>query len=278
MSRKNIFEIARQTFDLSLEIKRIRRLFEDDETIYESSHYYTLVGYVRQKGFSKWPNRGHCIDVKDYLSMFDMENLWSAAVNNPQDMLILIEIVYNFWHIALHDGAGYYTGTHQSRNFMLLKTIMDDLLAHFNYTALYFEVSRQLIVIEDKPGVTAVAEIVEPELSYQILRYNHYLLKGNLEEKRRILVAIGADLEPQRAEIAKADKSLDDIFFLLNNLHLRHNNTAPGDKNFRQVVADMDDATLEAWYDDLYQIMLQAYLKLDQVDISARVMALKQSL
>lgn len=278
MSRKNIFEIARQTFDLSLEIKRIRRLFEEVETVYRDGYYYTLVRYVRHKGFSKWPNRGHCIDVTDYLSMFDLEKLWSAAVNNPHDMLILIEIVYDFWYIALHEGADYRAGTQQSRNFVLLKTIMDDLLAHFNYIARYFRDSRQLIVIEDKPGVTAVAEIVQPELSCQILRYNHYLLKGNLEEKRSILVAIGADLEPKRAEIVKADKSLDDIFFLLNNLHLRHNNTTPGDKNFRQVVADMDDATLEAWYDDLYQMMLQTYLKLDQVDISARVVVLKQSL
>ena len=36
-------------------------------------------------------------------------------------------------------------------------------------------------------GLTAVAEIVDNDLGYKVLRYNHYMLKGDLEEKKGIL-------------------------------------------------------------------------------------------
>lgn len=68
------------------------------------------------------------------------------------------------------------------------------------------------------------------------------------------------------------------ILHLLNNLHLRHNNKVYGDKNYRKVVADMDDSTLEHWYDELYQMILLAFLQLDQVDRNAKILELKQTI
>ena len=46
---------------------------------------------------------------------------------------------------------------------------------------------------------------------------------------------------------------------------------------YKQAVAEMDAATLENWYDELYQMMLLAYLQLDQVSRNAKVKALKQT-
>lgn len=50
------------------------------------------------------------------------------------------------------------------------------------------------------------------------------------------------------------------------------------DKNYRKVVADMDDSTLEHWYDELYQMILLAFLQLDQVDRNAKILELKQTI
>ena len=83
-------------------------------------------------------------------------------------------------------------------------------------------------------------------------------------------------MEPKRNQIAAIDKALEDgIFYILNNLNLRHNNKTEGDKHYKQAVAEMDSATLENWYDELYQMMLLAYLQLDQVDRNTKVKALK---
>ena len=154
---------------------------------------------------------------------------------------------------------------------------MDDCLMQYNYKGEYFRDLEQLIVIEDKPEATAVAEIVAKETAHKVLRYNHYMLKGDLEAKKEILLAIGADLEPKRGQIKVIDKDLEDgIFYILNNFHLRHNNKAVGDKRYKQAVAEMDENILEYWYDELYQMMLLAYLQLDQMERTAKIKEIKK--
>ena len=277
MSRKNIFEIVAGDFDVSREISRIKRLFEAEYTVsIEYLNHCTVLSFVKSVGFSHWKNRGRCVDTDDFLGLLGYKELWKTAQSNLQDMLTLIEIVYNFWHIADAHTSSKYCYDQYGRDFNLLKKIMDDCLSHYNYKGEYFPELEQLIIIEDKPETTAVAEIVEKEISYKVLRYNHYMLRGDLQAKKDILLALGSDLEPMRDQIRTIDSDLEDgIFYILNNLDLRHNNTTAGDKKYKQAVAEMDDATLESWYDELYQMMLLAYLQLDQVERNNKVKALK---
>lgn len=277
MSRKNIFEMVADYFDVSIELDRMYRLFEDKATILVHNKYYSLYEYIKQRGFATWNNRGRCVDLNDFLSLLEYDRLWRGAKTDVRDLFTLIEIIYNFWHIADRKVDASHGSGETVRDFRLLKKIMDDCLAHYNYKGEYFWLSEQLIVIENKPEATAVAEIVHTDLSYKVLRYNHYMLKGDLQAKKDILLALGADLEPKRAQIKAIDKDLEDgIFYILNNLNLRHNNTVEGDKHYKKAVAEMDSVTLENWYDELYQMMLLAYLQLDQVDRNTRVKALKQ--
>ena len=278
MSRKNIFEMVAEVFDISIELDRIHRLFENKTTVCAHSRYYSLYDYIKYRGFSTWSNRGRCVDLNDFLSLLEYDRLWCGAKTDVQDLFTLIEIIYNFWHIADRKADASQGPGEAVRDFRLLKKIMDDCLAHYNYKGEYFRNLEQLIVIEDKPEATAVAEIVDNDLSHKVLRYNHYMLKGDLKAKKDILLALGADLEPKRRQIQTIDKDLEDgIFYILNNLNLRHNNKTEGDRNYKQAVAEMDTATLENWYDELYQMMLLAYLQLDQVSRNAKVKALKQT-
>lgn len=278
MSRKNIFEMVAEVFDVSIELDRMHRLFEEKATLCTHSRYYSLYDYIKYRGFSTWSNRGRCVDLNDFLSLLDYDRLWCGAKTDVQDLFTLIEIIYNFWYIADRKAGASYGSGDSVRDFRLLKKIMDDCLAHYNYKGEYFRDLEQLIVIEDKPEATAVAEIVDTDLSYKVLRYNHYMLKGDLQAKKDILLALGTDLEPKRGQIKAIDKTLEDgIFYILNNLNLRHNNKAEGDKHYKQAVAEMDSATLENWYDELYQMMLLAYLQLDQLARNTKVKELKQA-
>jgi hypothetical protein len=278
MSRKNIFEMVADIFDISIELNRMFRLVEKKGTIYFQHHTYTLRDYIKYYGFPKWRNRGRCVDLTDFLTLLNYDDLWTNAQTDVQDLFTLIEIVYNFWYIADQTVHASNRFGDDGKDFLLLKKIMDDCLAHYNYKAEYFPDLEQAIVIEDKPEATAVAEIVDNETGYKVLRYNHYMLKGDLQAKKDILLALGANLEPKRKQLQTIDKDLEDgIFYILNNLHLRHNNKCKGDKNYKQAVADMDAETLETWYDELYQMILLAYLQLDQVDRNAKVKALKQA-
>lgn len=281
MSRRSIFEMISETFNLAHELQRIKRLFEKEYPIFvfNDGMHYSVRGYVRKYGFYQWRNRGRCVDANDFLSLLEYDKLWTSALDNMQDFFLLIEIIYNFCWIVKRDqnNIAISVDGDKEKYFTLLEKTLIDCLAHFNYRGEYFQQFEQLIVIEDKSEVTAVAEIVEKEISYKVLRYNHYMLKGDLQAKKDILLVLSADLEPKREQIKALDKNLEDgIFYILNNLHLRHNNKTEGDKWFKQAVADMDDATMELWYDELYQMILLAYLQLDQVERNKRIKALKQ--
>lgn len=283
MARRNIFEILSDTFDLKYELQRIKRLFETERSVYDSNEmcYYSVRGYVEKHGFYKWGNRGRCVDVDDFLVSLGYEKLWDTAIDNIQDFFTLAEIIYNFCWIVKREShsISVLIDLGDKKFFALLEKALDECLAHYNYKGKYFPEFEQLIIVEDSPEATAVAEIVDPEISYKVLRYNHFMLKGNLKAKKDILLALGLVLEPKRAQIKAIDAKLEDgIFYILNNLHLRHNNKTEGDKRFNQAVADMDDATLEYWYDELYQMMLLAYLQFDQVERNKNVKLLKQTI
>ena len=66
---------------------------------------------------------------------------------------------------------------------------------------------------------------------------------------------------------------------MLNNINIRHNNRNSKDSSkFKEYIFKMDDAKLEEWYDELYQMMLLAILLLDNVDRSSKVKELKSKI
>ena len=281
MSRKYIFEMIYGSFDLAHELQRLKRLFEIEHPVFvfQDGKNYSVRGYVAKYGFYQWKNRGRCIDADDFLSIFEYDKLWISALLDTQYLFTLIEIIYNFCWIVKRasNNVSVSVDGDNEKHFLILEKSLTECLAHYNYKGEYFPQLEQLIVIEDKPEVTAVVEIVDSEIGNKVLRYNHYMLKGDLQTKKDILLAIGADLEPKRKQIQEIDKNLEDgIFYLLNNLNLRHNNKSKGDKNYRQAVAEMDNASLESWYDELYQMMLLAYLHLDQIERTTKIKSLKQ--
>ena len=102
-------------------------------------------------------------------------------------------------------------------------------------------------------------------------------MKGDLEGKRNILLLLADQLEPQREKLKQINSQFEsDLFFLFNNVNLRHNNTDLGNKShFKPCVAAMSTEEKEQWYDDTYQMCLLAFLELDNQDRKDRVNQLK---
>lgn len=274
MARKNIFEQMSTKWDLEVEARRIRRLFETEKILHVRADFldcdnYSLKDFVEEYCFSTWKARGRCINVADFLSEFFYENLLYRAKKECESFLTLIEIVFNFWKLAERQ-LGSRSEFKCSPNFYHLKDVLHSYLSHYNHTTIYNEETEKLIVIEDKPEATAVAEIVAPELAMNLLRYNHHTLRGDVEEKRKILNLMGQALEPKRKELKNiSSRSEDNIFYFLNNLHIRHNDSD------EKHIADMPESELEEWYDELYQMILFANLELDQVERNRRFKELK---
>lgn len=283
MARRNIFEVIQVKNRTSLQdnIRRIRSLYDTIECFFDVSDEvdYTLEEFVDEFAFNGWKARNRCIDLDDFLQTIGFSDIQACSHYMLDDFLSEIEVIYNFWKISVK-----YINAHphafQCHDAVdELKSQMDACLSDFNHKAFYDENSEQLIIAEDKPEITAVAEIVEPQAAFEIIRYNHRTLQGDVEAKKRILLTMGAALEPQREDLKTINRALESgIFFMLNNLNLRHNNCTEGDKNYKKAVASMPAEDLEHWYDELYQMILLANLELDNKSRMHDISNLKSAL
>ena len=132
---------------------------------------------------------------------------------------------------------------------------MDLLLEHINYEKYIFDNEEKLILVPKNPAATAVAEISSQETAMAILKYHHALLKGQLEEKRKILLSIAHEYE---SLLSNGVDGFNDYFTkareMLNNLDIRHNNKEG--KHKKDFIINMSTEELEKWYDELYQLLL----------------------
>lgn len=262
--RHSIFELIEQNTDLTLDAQRIIRLFSKEKTISISSLYssfeVTVEDFLKDYAFDEWEGRGHVTDVSEFLQLTGYRKMASYEHFTLDDFVTLAEILINLWHITNKSRTGFY-GLKMSNNFFLIEKIIVETLNTCNHEIILDQSHNRYIIVEAKPEVTAAAEIAEKSLAFEILRYNHRILKGNLQEKKRILLAMGSDIEKKRKDLHKLNSPVEDpIFMMLNNMGIRHSN-----QHNDEVVASLSKNELEKWYDELYQMMLLAELELDNV-------------
>lgn len=272
--RKSIFDIASASINMANEVGRIVTMSTKEKVLWYSSDY-SLVEFVNKFCFREWQYRDHFIDLNDFINAIDYKAIRKAAEGGDVDsFMILIEFTYNMWLLAYNHLTGENSSSKWQNNFYHLRDVMLDNLEQYNHTA--FIDDDRVLVIEDKPEVTAAAEIVEEHLALDIIRYNHRSLQGEIELKKAILFSLGSELEPKRKDLQALNRQLsENIFYALNNLNIRHNNRSKKDKNYKEYVAKMRKDRLEKWYDELYQMMLLAFLLLDNVDRAQRIKDLK---
>lgn len=285
MARKSIFEIISSKRDFTHEANRLKTLICGRDGISISKRKYTLEvsapilvsieDFVDAYAFKAWKGRGTCINLEDFKYALDLKK---NKLCNEEDILIYAEYVANILFLVTQvKSSDFYW--HPEDNYTVALDNLKTLLDWMNYEVKVFDDKEMVLVVQKDAAATAVAEISPEELAFLIVKYNHHALKGEIAEKKSILLALGKELEPKRDFVSKINKELtSNIFFMLNNLDLRHNNRTAGDKNFKETVANMSDSELEDWYDELYQMILLAMLELDQQERSERVKQLKETI
>lgn len=261
MKRTNIFEILEEKNRNSMgkNFERIYKLYDEYWFCADQNIEITLNEFVNLYSFNSWKNKGRCIDLDDFLTF--------------------IEIIYNFYYMSknymkfFNNRFKFNTEMHQ------LKDLMDICLSDYNYSAFYNKEKEQVIVVEDNPEAVSVAENLEPEIAFDVIRYNHHTLKGDIKTKKHILTIMGSELEPKRKQLKPINGDLEDaIFFILNNANIRHNNISETDKNYRKFIANMSDVELEELYDELYEMMLLANLELENTERMPKMKQLKKDI
>lgn len=264
--RKSIFQIIEENDDLGRKIERIVQLFQDEQLVVlqtdNSKKSYTMKEVMNAGLFKMWKQRGYCVDVDDFLDSLGFDALCENS--DTESFITVIEVVYNFWmliYMQIYCGTIPNFKQVDSYDFLRVKKMLDEYLSQCNHRFVHYHDEEKVLIIPDNEAVTAVVEIVDAPLAMDILQYNHHSLKGNLNAKKSILRDLGDTLELRRKELHKVDGTLETtIFHILNSMGIRHMNA----KNEANIVKVGD--ALEYWYDELYQMMLLAFLRMDNVN------------
>lgn len=281
--RRNIFEILSEDFDVEREIYIIFQLFKNTFISVTNNPLQAntmhLLDFVDLYSFKKWKARNRCVSTQDMMERlginFDSSFIGFAELTT--EILIYLEFIVNM--IKRYDTVRIEGAVAVRGNYELLKENINILLENFGYTTYYYEDEQKVVIIEKDPATISVAEISEPETAKKIIQYNHYTLKGKIDEKKDIIIALASELEPQRREIEQINSQLEThLFFMFNNMNLRHNNKDLNDKKqYKPFVAKMNDHELEQWYDETYQMILLAKLLLDNKERQDRIIDLKKN-
>lgn len=270
--KQNIFDIVNSQQHPAMEIKRIDTLLHESGGVYVAHDFLNItddgspksvVEYVDDRLFRSWKQRGTCISCNDFRKVLGITTIPQYDDEVSEEFILTYcEYAANILFLLTEkiDKCDAISDTVETTEENIKK-----FLGWYNYELKYYPKEEMVLVVSKNAAATVVAESTKNQsLAYCITEYNHFLLKGNMKRKKEILLMIGADLEPRRKELNNADAKLEkSIFFLLNNMNLRHNNREKGSKSFNKKVAAMRNSTLEKWYDKTYQLMLTAYMILD---------------
>ncbi len=261
MTRKNIFEILEENYDIIHEFLVIENLFFSP-TIMEYGRYcdgdtIPVEQAVDRHCFYSWKQRGSCLTTNDLKQKLNIE-----VDSNPSLEQIILNLEYFCNILYLVNTKLLPPHFAKTQKFVMLEQNIAILLTHLNHERQIFQDEEKILLIPKDPAATAVAEISSKESANAILKYHHASLKGQLEEKRKLLLTIAKEYEPL------LDKGIDEFtsYFttvrgMINNAHIRHNNKEGADK--KEIIAKMSDDELENLYDEIYQLLLFCVLAKD---------------
>lgn len=274
MKRRNFLQILNeQGINLRREYDRLYDLFYNQKVPSNLGNNYTLKDYV-EINFLSVPFRKTCLSLDDFNSTYRFHFVQNPYGFDLNYLLSFCEYTYNFVIWMSQESELFKYGNRQSGQFYIyqIRSVIESID--------YMQLTQGYITIftPKKPEAIVASEIVSPEISYKVLEYNHYTMKGDIARKKETLRILADQLEPRRADLTAINKELaSNVFFMFNNMNIRHNNCTEGDKNYREVVAKMSQDELEKWYDETYQLCLLAFLELDNVERTKKVAQLKAS-
>lgn len=266
-ARANMYDIIKgRKFDVAKEYARIWSLFNSADLVGPCT--MPLVSYV--KGCLQFfPDtfRGRALTLDDFNDTYGFQfNLPNESVTEGElisyceYVITLCDHLWEYADIHLDDDTEYLCDD-------LIKTVescMDEL------GLIPAKRDNITIFVNKDPTVTAVAEIIDEALSYDVKSYIHKQTKGNLQRKKTILKYLADDIEPQRNKLRGINKTLESNLFQMLQKFVRHNNED------NPYIKGLSQTELEVFYDDIYQMWLLAKLEIDSLERKKRVESVLQ--
>lgn len=269
--RRTFYDILESLeFDVHEEYSELLYLFDCEPAVAWRGKMQKLSEVIDDVSFRDLPFRGR------FSSLFDMMN--ELELDQPSDDLNDLFVFCEFL-IAVMPKNVKRGSIYESISKVIWGNI-ENILEKTNHE--FIQDPRhndRYIIVEKNKSATLAAQIVEDEeVAFELLEYNHHALKGELSKKRKILVSIGAYIEPILREKTLSNagyKELEsNVGFLLNKFHIRHNNKEG--KTAQDYIVSITDEELEVWYDKTYDVLIQAILTNENIEVESAIKQLKK--
>lgn len=272
MGRKNYFEKLEREINLQREYEKIESLVLQSEAFGIPSIENDIEHY-----FKKWKYKANYLsfyEIREQLGFrYGFEGMIPelyGSIDNINDFFDYCEMIVNMIYIIPQ-------GKRLSHEDVIneIKRLVDYDLNYLNHE--FRKIDDKYLIIQKDAAVSEVVDVVEDSLAKIILEYNHYLLKGDLERKKAILLKIAHVLESKKQEIKKINYQLhSDYSYLINNFNIRHNNCdISNTKNYNEKFVKMLDQEKEEWHDEIYQMGLLIFLLLENKEKSTKIANIK---
>lgn len=272
MARKTFAQVLKDAnVDIEREYERLYQLFYKFK-IPDSSGTAMTLYEICEMGFMSFPHRGTCLSLDDFNDFYGF-HFEQKPSNFDVDYLVnFCEYSYNLAIFQQGNRIMAFLCPATQYIQQILKVIESIGYMHLS------EDGISTFVPKSQPAIV-VSETLPPNLSYKVIEYNHHSMKGDLARKQATLKLLADQLESKRKDLNNLNNSFSsDLFYLLNNMNIRHNNIDPDSTSYKKGVADMPKKELEEWYDKIYDMCLYAFMTLDQADHNSKVKALKQKI
>ena len=274
MSRRNIFDILEEEIDIDFEINRIESLCKNFAIVFDEAEGWTLENYIDDFCLSEWKNRNRAISCEDIREKLEITSFYIKNGLKNEQILIYLEYMSNLIYLcnnSINDSRSFYP----TASYKYMQENILEIIHYLNYETMIFDEEQRVLLIEKNASATAVVEIIEPELAFSVIEYNHFLLKGEIDKKQKILKVLADKFEPIRSELRKINKDLEsNTGYLLNKMNIRHNNIEG--KSAIPYVRGLSHEELEQWYDETYQMLLLCILEHQNIKRNEKVNELKK--
>ena len=282
--RRNFAQILRDAkIDIKLEYLKLYGLLFDRSIQISNTNRISVYDELSER-FIGFPLRGTCLSIEEFNDQHGIQFEKEPDDFNINHLIGLCEYIHNMlmaYQMAQSSlGYGLLPMMSTPINIQFLLTQINQVVEQIGYMST--SENGMTIFVEKSPTAIAVAEseLIPDNLSYKLISHNHYAMKGNLEGKKAVLLQLVSVLEAKRQELHNADRALEnDLFYIFNNLNIRHNNIDPALKgNYKSHVAQMPKEEMEKWYDETYQMCLLAFLQMENCNRKIELDKLKSTI
>lgn len=272
MGRKNFFEKLEREIDLQKEYEKIESLVLQSVGFGMASIEDDIERYFRN-----WKYKANYLSFYEIRKKLGFTYGSEGIVAVPYGSVESINVFFDYCEMIINMIYIIPEGKRISQvdNINEIKRLVNYDLNSLNHEIK--KIDDKYLIIQKDASVSEVVDIVEDSLAKIILEYNHYLLKGDLERKKAILLKIVHALESKMQDIKGINYQLhSDYSYLINNFNIRHNNCdISNTKNYNEMFVKMSDQEKEEWYDEIYQMGLLIFLLLENKERSTKVANIK---